>query len=117
MRARSILFLCVLFTAACESGASVHAGVSLESDVAVRLGAADRDAPPPAEPASRSLAPPAAAPHGQCSENYDPCVPVDSDVDCAGGTGNGPSYVAGPVEVVGRDIYGLDRNDDGIGCE
>ncbi len=52
-----------------------------------------------------------------CDPNYTPCVPIDSDVDCAGGSGNGPSYVRGPVRVVGRDIYGLDGNDDGIGCE
>ena len=45
------------------------------------------------------------------------CVPIASDVDCAGGGGNGPAYVSGPVYVVGRDIYKLDRNGDGIGCE
>ncbi|HET8643302.1 MAG TPA: hypothetical protein VFM37_15295 [Pseudonocardiaceae bacterium] len=44
-------------------------------------------------------------------------MPIDSDVDCAGGSGNGPSYVAGPVTVVGTDIYGLDHDNDGIGCE
>ena len=53
----------------------------------------------------------------ECDPNYDPCVPIDSDVDCAGGSGNGPSYVRGPVRVIGRDIYGLDRDNDGIGCE
>lgn len=54
-----------------------------------------------------------------CDPNYEgACVPIDSDVDCAGGKGNGPSYVEGPVRVVGEDIYGLDGNDnDGIGCE
>jgi len=39
------------------------------------------------------------------------------DVDCAGGSGNGPYYVEGPVEVVGPDEYGLDADHDGIGCE
>jgi len=53
-----------------------------------------------------------------CDPNYTPCVPIAEDVDCAGGSGNGPAYVAGPVTIVGRDIYGLDGNDnDGIGCE
>ncbi|AQA04639.1 hypothetical protein BVC93_21930 [Mycobacterium sp. MS1601] len=53
-----------------------------------------------------------------CDPNYSgPCVPIDSDVDCAGGSGNGPSYVQGPVRVVGSDIYGLDRDGDGIGCD
>lgn len=53
----------------------------------------------------------------ECDPNYDPCVPVASDVDCAGGSGNGPAYVQGPVTVIGTDIYGLDRDGDGIGCE
>ncbi|RFC66728.1 MULTISPECIES: excalibur calcium-binding domain-containing protein [Mesorhizobium] len=53
----------------------------------------------------------------ECDPNYDPCVPVASDVDCAGGSGNGPAYVAGPVRVIGTDIYGLDRDGDGIACE
>jgi resuscitation-promoting factor RpfB len=52
-----------------------------------------------------------------CDPNYDPCVPIASDVDCAGGSGNGPAYVVGPVTVVGSDIYDLDRDNDGIGCE
>lgn len=54
----------------------------------------------------------------ECDPNYaGACVPIASDVDCAQGTGNGPAYVVGPVRVVGRDIYGLDRDKDGIGCE
>ena len=54
----------------------------------------------------------------QCDPNYSgACVPIASDVDCAGGSGNGPAYVQGPVQVVGNDIYGLDRDGDGIGCE
>lgn len=58
-----------------------------------------------------------AAPSG-CDRNYSgACVPIASDVDCAGGSGNGPAYVGGPVKVVGSDIYGLDRDGDGFGCE
>ncbi len=54
----------------------------------------------------------------ECDPNYaGKCVPIASDVDCAGGSGNGPAYVQGPVRVVGRDVYGLDRDNDGIGCE
>jgi len=52
-----------------------------------------------------------------CDPNYDPCVPVASDVDCAGGKGNGPEYVTGPITVIGTDIYDLDRDGDGIACE
>jgi hypothetical protein len=54
---------------------------------------------------------------GGCDPNYSGCVPVASDVDCAGGSGNGPAYVDGPVRVIGDDIYGLDGDNDGIGCE
>lgn len=54
----------------------------------------------------------------RCDPNYTgDCVPIASDVDCAGGRGNGPEYVGGPVRVVGADVYGLDRDGDGIGCE
>jgi uncharacterized protein YabE (DUF348 family) len=54
----------------------------------------------------------------QCDPNYSgACVPIASDVDCAGGSGNGPAYVQGPVQVVGTDIYGLDADGDGTGCE
>lgn len=54
----------------------------------------------------------------ECDSNYEgACVPIASDVDCAGGSGNGPEYVAGPVRVVGDDIYELDREGDGIACE
>jgi resuscitation-promoting factor RpfB len=53
-----------------------------------------------------------------CDPNYTgACVPIASDVDCAGGGGNGPAYVQGPVTVVGTDIYGLDADGDGIGCD
>jgi hypothetical protein len=52
-----------------------------------------------------------------CDPNYSGCVPIASDVDCEGGSGNGPAYVKGPVQVIGSDIYGLDRDNDGIGCE
>jgi hypothetical protein len=60
-------------------------------------------------------------PSSNCDPNYDAahgsCVPIASDVDCSGGSGNGPAYVSGPVYVIGSDIYGLDRDGDGVGCE
>ena len=63
-----------------------------------------------------SFAPAAQA--APCDSNYSgACVPIDSDVDCESGSGNGPSYVAGPVTVVGNDVYGLDRDGNGTGCE
>lgn len=39
------------------------------------------------------------------------------DVDCYGGTGDGPRYIKGPVSVGWDDPYDLDRDGDGIGCE
>ncbi|MGC4838686.1 G5 domain-containing protein [Micromonospora vinacea] len=52
-----------------------------------------------------------------CDPNYSGCVPIASDVDCAGGSGNGPAYVSGPIRVIGDDIYDLDRDGDGIACD
>lgn len=71
--------------------------------------------PPAAKPPVAP--PPVAKPTGGCDPNYSGCVPVASDVDCQGGSGNGPAYVKGPVNVTGSDIYGLDNDHDGIGCE
>jgi hypothetical protein len=61
--------------------------------------------------------PTTAAPLSGCTPGYDPCIPPGSDVDCAGGSGNGPRYVTGPISVTGSDQYGLDTNHNGIGCE
>ena len=71
--------------------------------------------PPPAVVAPPP--PPAQDPAGGCDPNYAGCVPLADDVDCASGNGNGPAYVEGPVRVIGVDVYDLDGNNDGIGCE
>ncbi|GJO33919.1 hypothetical protein NJB1507_46150 [Mycobacterium marinum] len=72
----------------------------------------------PAVNAEPGVAPIPRQPSSSCDPNYSgACVPIASDVDCAGGSGNGPAYVEGPVIVIGRDIYGLDRDGNGIGCE
>lgn len=59
------------------------------------------------------------APARRCHPNYTgACLKPDSpDYDCAGGSGNGPDYVQGPVYVHGADPYGLDRDGNGVGCE
>lgn len=45
------------------------------------------------------------------------CVPAGvSDVDCAGGVGDGPYFVEGPIHVVGYDVYVLDVDGDGVAC-
>ncbi len=66
-----------------------------------------------------TFAPVPMAQSSECDSNYEgACVPANvSDVDCASGSGNGPEYVAGPVYVVGDDIYELDRDGDGVACE
>lgn len=60
---------------------------------------------------------PASQPGRQCDPNYGGCVPIAYDVDCAGGSGDGPKYVQGPVRVIGDDIYDLDYDNDGWGCD
>jgi hypothetical protein len=42
--------------------------------------------------------------------------PNASDYDCIGGSGNGPKYT-GLVKVVGPDVFRLDADHDGWGCE
>lgn len=53
-----------------------------------------------------------------CDPNYaGACLDPDaSDYDCAGGSGNGPKYVQGPIRVVGTDHFRLDADGDGIAC-
>ncbi len=63
------------------------------------------------------VVPPKPPIEANCTPGYDPCLPPASDYDCAGGKGNGPKFVRGPVRVTGNDIYDLDRDHDGIGCE
>ena len=74
---------------------------------------------PPPPPTTTPPPPPTTRPQTSsgCDPNYSGCVPISSDVDCAGGSGNGPAYVQGPVQVTGSDIYGLDADHDGTGCE
>ncbi len=48
-----------------------------------------------------------------CHPSYVPCLPVVDDLDCA----EVRALDAAPVEVVGEDVYGLDADHDGVGCE
>lgn len=87
---------------------------------------AARAVPAPAAPTTAptvarlvpTTAPPAAA--AGCHPSYaGACVPTGfSDVDCAGGSGDGPGYVSEKrFRVVGPDVYRLDSDGDGIACE
>ena len=52
-----------------------------------------------------------------CHPGYSGCLnPNAGDYDCAGGSGDGP-YYTGAVRVVGNDVFGLDRDGDGMACE
>jgi len=52
-----------------------------------------------------------------CHPSYSKCLRINAgDYDCAGGSGNGPNYT-GKVRVTGSDPFGLDRDNDGWGCE
>jgi len=68
--------------------------------------------PVPKKPAVKKAA-------SNCDPNYSgACLRPDvEDYDCAGGSGNGPYYVEGPIRVVGDDHYRLDSDHDGIACE
>lgn len=59
-----------------------------------------------------TLAPPPPA----CHPSYTPCLPFVVDIDCAG-RGNGPVYIAFKVKIVGPDVYRLDGDKSGFGCE
>ncbi|WP_315973379.1 hypothetical protein [Paenarthrobacter sp. JL.01a] len=112
--------------AAADQAASAKAAAdkAAADQAAAAKAAADKAAADQAAANAAKTAPkaapvaPAAPAQSGCDPNYaGACVPIDSDVDCAGGKGNGPSYVRGPVTVIGSDIYGLDNDHDGIGCE
>jgi hypothetical protein len=70
-------------------------------------------------PAAASVMTPAAKkPPKNCHPSYiGGCLDrYASDYDCIGGSGNGPKYT-GKVRVVGPDVFRLDADGDGWGCE
>jgi hypothetical protein len=71
------------------------------------------------KPAPKPKPKPAPAPPSNCDPNYSGQCLQDGigDYDCSSGSGNGPNYVYGTVQVVGGDPFGLDRDKDGVGCE
>lgn len=75
-------------------------------------------------PTATPLPPPTSAPSGggassgnNCHPSYSGCLDANAkDYDCKGGSGDGPLYVEGPVQILGSDPFELDGNGDGIGC-
>jgi hypothetical protein len=57
----------------------------------------------------------------KCTAGYSPCLVYHggADYDCYGGSGDGPYYTKPGVtyHVTGSDPYGLDADNDGLGCE
>src|SRR4030095_6995759 len=94
---------------------SPKAGAWVLPDTTVSLVVAK---PPPPPPSTAPPPPPPTAPEQNCDPSYpDVCLdPAVEDYDCAGGTGNGPEYVEGPIRVRLPDPFDLDREGDGWGC-
>lgn len=70
--------------------------------------------PTPAKTTHTSTsAPPPAAPAGNCTPGYSPCIPPAEDWDCSQLKAKGLA----PVHVTGSDPYRLDEDGDGWGCE
>jgi hypothetical protein len=92
----------------------IGAGVAPSSAITLVVAKALPPPPPTTQPP-----PPPTTPARNCHPSYPgACLdPTASDYDCAGGSGNGPKYVQGPVQVRAPDPFGLDSDSDGIGCE
>ena len=97
---------------------SPKAGAEVLPDSTISLVVAKTPPAPPPPPPSTAPPPPTTTP-AQCDPSYpDVCLdPAVEDYDCAGGSGNGPEYVEGPIRVRPPDPFDLDREGDGWGCE
>ena len=67
------------------------------------------------KPTPRPTAKPTAKPKpaSKCHPSYDPCLPIVDDLNCPDVRDMGLA----PVTVIGPDDYGLDRDNDGFGCD
>jgi hypothetical protein len=101
------------FAAGTVISQSRRIGVGVARSSAITLVIA-KALPPPPTPQPR---PPPTTPSRSCHPSYEgACLDLTaSDYDCAGGSGNGPKYVQGPVRVRPPDPFDLDA--DGLGCE
>ena len=98
---------------------SPKAGALVLPGTTVSLAVAKTPPAPPPPPPSTAPPPPPTAPEPNCDPSYpDVCLdPAVEDYDCAGGSGNGPGYVEGPIRVRPPDPFDLDGDGDGVGCE
>jgi hypothetical protein len=104
------------FAAGTVISQSRRMGVGVARSSAITLVIA-KALPPP--PPTTQPPPPPTTPSRSCHPSYEgACLdPTASDYDCAGGSGNGPKYVQGPVKVRPPDPFDLDADNDGLGCE
>jgi hypothetical protein len=101
-------------SAARWAGRVVH-GLSCD-DVSSLSSPGSSPAPIVPPPVPAPVAPPP-APKPRCNPNYSgACLDRPADYDCLSGPGDGPNYT-GTVSVIGVDVYDLDRDGNGIGCE
>jgi hypothetical protein len=113
--ARSAAALAAAASRATAASAAVQASAAR---VAAARAASQAAASASAAAARAAQAPPPdSGGASDCTPGYSPCIPLGPDVDCAGGSGNGPRFVQGPIEVTGSDPYRLDADHDGVGCE
>ena len=103
------------FAAGTVISQSRQIGVGAARSSAITLVIAKALPPPP----TTQPPPPPTTPSRSCHPSYEgACLdPTASDYDCAGGSGNGPKYVQGPVRVRPPDPFDLDADGDGLGCE
>ncbi len=101
-----------------SSPASKHATPTTAHRAAPKTTSAPARTPKPAT-SSAKPAPVRSSPRANCDSAYpDVCLRDGiGDYDCAGGSGNGPNYVDGPIQVRAPDPFGLDADHDGVGCE
>jgi PASTA domain len=107
----------IVISQAQNAGAGVLPGTTVTLVVAKTPPPPPSTAPPP--PPSTVPPPPTTTPAQNCDPSYpDVCLdPAVEDYDCAGGSGNGPEYVEGPIRVLPPDPFDLDRDGDGWGCD
>jgi hypothetical protein len=109
-----LLALSVIFTS-CDGDAGKKSAVVIRSAPQV-----ETDPPTTSEPSTTVTTTTGQVSSASCHPSYTrTCIPPDgSDADCAGGGGNGPWYVKEKnIGVIGPDVFDLDRDGDGIGCE